>query len=148
MGEIVATDETVTARALERVESAITDGTVGEPHRRTRVELLSYPDARGWYRSSTSTSAPGRRTAEAEAADDQFTENCDDDRAEIDSARDTGPNRTLGEFDLQALSATLATGTASRLARISTWRPTSGAFLTAGQRPLTDERGLESPPRN
>ncbi|MBX0322635.1 DNA primase regulatory subunit PriL [Halomicroarcula sp. F13] len=46
LGEVVATDEAVTQRALERVEHAITDGTVGEPHRRTRVELLSYPVAR------------------------------------------------------------------------------------------------------
>jgi len=46
LGEVVATDDAVTQRALERVEHAITDGTVGEPHRRTRVELLSYPVAR------------------------------------------------------------------------------------------------------
>ncbi|WP_254279600.1 DNA primase regulatory subunit PriL [Haloarcula marina] len=46
LGEVVATEEAVTGRALERVKSAITEGTVGEPHRRTRVELLSYPVAR------------------------------------------------------------------------------------------------------
>ncbi|MFC6863466.1 DNA primase regulatory subunit PriL [Halomicroarcula sp. GCM10025817] len=46
LGEVVATDEAVTQRAVERVEHAITDGTVGDPHRRTRVELLSYPVAR------------------------------------------------------------------------------------------------------
>ena len=46
LGEVVATDDAVTERALSRVEHAITDGTVGEPHRRTRVELLSYPVAR------------------------------------------------------------------------------------------------------
>jgi len=46
LGEVVATDDAVTERAVERVEHAITDGTVGEPHRRTRVELLSYPVAR------------------------------------------------------------------------------------------------------
>jgi len=46
LAEVVATDEAVTERAVERVEHAITDGTVGEPHRRTRVELLSYPVAR------------------------------------------------------------------------------------------------------
>jgi len=46
LAEVVATDEVVTERAVERVEHAIADGTVGEPHRRTRVELLSYPVAR------------------------------------------------------------------------------------------------------
>jgi DNA primase large subunit len=46
LGEVVATDETVVERALERIEWAITDGSIGEPHRRTRVELLSYPVAR------------------------------------------------------------------------------------------------------
>jgi len=44
--EVVATNDAVTGRALDRVESAITEGRVGEPHRRTRVELLSYPVAR------------------------------------------------------------------------------------------------------
>jgi DNA primase large subunit len=46
LAELVATDEAVVERGLERVEWAITEGTIGEPHRRTRVELLSYPVAR------------------------------------------------------------------------------------------------------
>jgi DNA primase large subunit len=39
-------DEQVLNRATERTERALTDGTVGDPHRATRVELLSYPLAR------------------------------------------------------------------------------------------------------
>jgi len=46
LAALIAEDETVVARGVERVEWAITEGTVGEPHRRTRVELLSYPVAR------------------------------------------------------------------------------------------------------
>jgi len=46
LAQVVASDESVVARGLERVEWALTEGEVGEPHRRTRVELLSYPVAR------------------------------------------------------------------------------------------------------
>jgi DNA primase large subunit len=44
--EIVRTEDAVVERAVERIEGALEDGTVGEPHRRSRVELLSYPVAR------------------------------------------------------------------------------------------------------
>ena len=43
---VVAHEQAVVDRALARIEGALEDGTVGEPHRRTRVELLSYPVAR------------------------------------------------------------------------------------------------------
>jgi DNA primase large subunit len=43
---VVEREQPVVDRALERVERALDDGEVGEPHRRTRVELLSYPVAR------------------------------------------------------------------------------------------------------
>ena len=46
LASVVATEQRVVDRALARVEYAIEEGTVGEPHRRTRVELLSYPLAR------------------------------------------------------------------------------------------------------
>ncbi len=46
LAEIVRTDDVVVERALGRIEGALEDGVVGEPHRRTRVELLSYPVAR------------------------------------------------------------------------------------------------------
>jgi len=75
LGEVVATDDAVTERALERVEHAITDGTVGEPHRRTRVELLSYPVARVLV-SLVDTHICTRKYAQAEAetAHDRFSE--------------------------------------------------------------------------
>ena len=102
LGEIVATDETVTARALERVESAITDGTVGEPHRRTRVELLSYPVARVLV-SLVDVHICTRKyaQAEAEAAYDRFTEEFAT-TTELKSTQRETLDRTelLGEFDL------------------------------------------------
>jgi len=66
LGAVVATDEVVTQRAVERVEHAITDGSVGEPHRRTRVELLSYPVARVLV-SMVDTHVCTRKYAQAEA---------------------------------------------------------------------------------
>ena len=47
LAELVRRDESAAVdRAVERVEAALSEGTVGEPHRRPRVELLSYPIAR------------------------------------------------------------------------------------------------------
>lgn len=46
LGDVVADEPAVVERASERVEGAITDGEVGDAHRRPRVELLSYPIAR------------------------------------------------------------------------------------------------------
>ncbi|WP_136717638.1 DNA primase regulatory subunit PriL [Halorientalis salina] len=46
LATLVATEDEIVERGLERIEWAITEGTVGEQHRRTRVELLSYPVAR------------------------------------------------------------------------------------------------------
>ncbi|MDL5363527.1 DNA primase regulatory subunit PriL [Halalkalicoccus sp. NIPERK01] len=39
-------EEAVVARATERVTGALCEGSIGDPHRSTRVELLSYPVAR------------------------------------------------------------------------------------------------------
>jgi DNA primase large subunit len=46
LATVVAEETVVVERGLERVERAVTDGVVGDPHRRARVELLSYPVAR------------------------------------------------------------------------------------------------------
>ena len=46
LADLVAVGGQPVERGLDRVESAITDGTVGDPHRTPRVELLSYPVAR------------------------------------------------------------------------------------------------------
>ena len=43
---IARDEERMVERATERVECALSDGTIGDPRRSTRVELLSYPLAR------------------------------------------------------------------------------------------------------
>jgi DNA primase large subunit len=102
LARVVATDETVVARGLERVESALTDGTVGDPHRRPRVELLSYPVARVLV-SLVDERILTRKHAHAEAATayDRFTEELAA-TAEYRSTRDrrlTLPD-LFAEFDL------------------------------------------------
>ncbi|WP_276273319.1 DNA primase regulatory subunit PriL [Haloarcula litorea] len=102
LGEVVATEEAVTQRALERVEHAITDGSVGQPHRRTRVELLSYPVARVLV-SLVDEHVCTRKYAQAEAetARERFTE----EFAATTEFKSTSTERVelrdlLSEFDL------------------------------------------------
>ena len=73
--EVVASNDDVVERATERVEWAITDGTVGESHARPRVELLSYPVARVLV-SLVDETICTRKYARAEAAtaQERFTE--------------------------------------------------------------------------
>lgn len=44
--EVVTHDDQVVERAMDRIERTLDEGIVGEQHRRTRVEVLSYPVAR------------------------------------------------------------------------------------------------------
>lgn len=46
LGTLIRDDEAVVERAEKRVMTALNEGAVGDPHRSTRVELLSYPVAR------------------------------------------------------------------------------------------------------
>jgi len=73
--EVVASNDDVVERATERVEWAITDGTVGESHARPRVELLSYPVARVLV-SLVDETICTRKYARAEAAtaQERFTD--------------------------------------------------------------------------
>jgi DNA primase large subunit len=102
LGEVVATDEAVTERALERVEHAITDGTVGEPRRRTRVELLSYPVARVLV-SMVDQHICTRKYAQAEAntAYDRFSEEFETTTEfKSTSTERVRLDQLLAEFDL------------------------------------------------
>ena len=102
LGEVVATDEAVTQRAVERVEHAITDGTVGEPHRRTRVELLSYPVARVLV-SLVDTHVCTRKYAQAEAetAHERFSaEFAATTEFKSTSSERVSLSQLLSEFDL------------------------------------------------
>jgi len=102
LAAVIADDEAVVERGRERVEWAITEGTVGDPHRRTRVELLSYPVARVLV-SLVDQHVLTRKYAQAEAetAHERFTEELAAE-AEFKSA---GGDRLsmralLSEFDL------------------------------------------------
>jgi DNA primase large subunit len=102
-------------RAVERVEASLTGGTVGDPHRSTRTELLSYPVARVLvslldrqalvrrYAAAEARTAHERFEAELTGADDLASTS--DNRltmrallAEFDLAGDV--HGTTGEFDL------------------------------------------------
>ncbi|MFB6224476.1 MAG: DNA primase regulatory subunit PriL [Haloarcula sp.] len=128
LGEVVATGEAVTERALERVESAISDGTVGDPHRRTRVELLSYPVARVLV-SLVDVHICTQKYAQAEAATahERFTEEFAT-TTELKSMQSERLDRDelLSEFDLvDAVQST-----------VDGYRIEVGAYLdlAAGQR--------------
>jgi DNA primase large subunit len=89
-------------RALERVELALEEGSVGDPHRRPRVELLSYPVARVLV-SLVDEHVLTRKyaRAEAETAHERFTADFTTD-TELRSTADTSIDRAdlLAEFDL------------------------------------------------
>jgi DNA primase large subunit len=46
LAAVVASEPAVVERAVGRIEGSLSGGTIGQPHQRTRVELLSYPVAR------------------------------------------------------------------------------------------------------
>ena len=99
---VVLEDPAVVQRATERVRRSITDGDVGPPHRRTRVELLSYPVARVLV-SLVDAHILLRKYARAEAASayDRFTEELADstELRSVDGDR-LSLSALLEEFDL------------------------------------------------
>ncbi|SDJ63660.1 DNA primase large subunit [Halovenus aranensis] len=101
--EIVQTDETVVERAIERIETALDEGVVGEPHRRDRVELLSYPVARVIV-SLVDEHALTRKYANAEARTAQ--ERLEYDRTQSVELKSTQREQLtvetlLSEFDIE-----------------------------------------------
>ncbi|EMA39040.1 DNA primase regulatory subunit PriL [Halococcus hamelinensis] len=96
----LADEERVVARATERVERALTDGDIGEPHRDVRTELLSYPLARVLV-SLVDEHILTRRYArsEAGAAHERFTAA---EGSKLKSAREQPltADDLLAEFDL------------------------------------------------
>jgi len=75
LAAVVATEQAVVTRGFERVATALAEGSVGDPHRRPRVELLSYPVARVLV-SLVDERVLTRKYARAEAATahERFTE--------------------------------------------------------------------------
>ncbi|MFT4958528.1 MAG: DNA primase large subunit, partial [Halobacteriales archaeon] len=105
----------VVERARERVVNALTSGTTGDPHRNTRVELLSYPVARVLV-SLVDEGAMASLYARAEAADGANRLRSDvEDSTELRSTDDNRMtiDRLLREFDLTG--ATIETVDGHRL---------------------------------
>ncbi|OAQ52978.1 DNA primase large subunit [Natrinema mahii] len=103
LATVVEGDEAVVDRARQRVSTAIESGETGEPHRDTRIELLSYPVARVLV-SMVDERVLVRKYARAEAATayDRFTEDMAD-TTELKSVESTGLDlgALLAEFDLR-----------------------------------------------
>jgi DNA primase large subunit len=103
LAELVLREESAAVdRAIERVETALSDGTVGLPHRRTRVELLSYPIARVLV-SLVDDRMLIRKYAHAEAtaARERFEADLDaDSELKSTSSGRMTVDRLLAEFDL------------------------------------------------
>jgi DNA primase large subunit len=102
LAAVVAEEDRVVRRAVERVEGALDGGTVGDQHRRPRVELLSYPVARVLV-SLVDQHVLTRKYASAEArtAHDRFTADFRSDGG-LKSTADAGVSRAelLREFDI------------------------------------------------
>jgi DNA primase large subunit len=102
LAALVAEGGPAVERGVERVEYALEEGTVGDPHRRARVELLSYPVARVLV-SLVDEHVLTRKYARAEArtAHERFTADFTTE-TELRSTADTSLTRAdlLAEFDL------------------------------------------------
>ncbi|APW96943.1 DNA primase [Halobiforma lacisalsi AJ5] len=104
LATVVERDRAVVERATQRVITALEDGEVGDAHRDTRTELLSYPVARVLV-SMVDERVLVRKYARAEAATayERFTEDMAD-TTELKSVESTGLDleELLDEFDLAA----------------------------------------------
>jgi len=105
LADVVASDDEVVQRALDRVTSALEDRTIGERARSDRVELLSYPVSRVLV-SVVNENVLVRRYAQAEAAAaaEKFGVDFTDD-TELQSVGDRGTvdrDDVLREFDLES----------------------------------------------
>ena len=153
LARVVAEEPRVVERGLERVESALFDGTVGEVHHRPRVELLSYPVARVMV-SLVDEHVLVRRYARGEAATahERFAAALEAD-TELKSAEGERLTREelLREFDLAgAVRADgegylMAVGTYLELAADQwgdKWRLVNRE-LTGGEVPVTEAELLE-----
>ncbi len=150
---VVAREQPVVQRAMDRLEGALYDGTVGDVHRRPRVELLSYPVARVLV-SLVDEHVLTRKYARAEAqtAYDRFTEElATDDPLQSTDTEHLTLDALLQEFDLaRAARETpegyrVAVGTYLEHAadqRDDEWRLVN-RDLQDGEVPLSEEELLE-----
>jgi len=124
LGAVVDRGGPPVERGIERVERAVSDGVVGEPRRRPRTELLSYPIARVLV-SLVDEPALIRRYARAEAATahERFVESFESG-SELKSTRGSRLSLSdlLAEFDLAGSVRPADEG----------YRVTVGAYLDLG----------------
>jgi DNA primase large subunit len=102
LAAVVADEQQVVQRALARVEGALQAGAVGDPHRRPRVELLSYPVARVLV-SLVDEHVLTRKYARAEAATahERFTDAVHEDTELKSTQTETlSLEALLREFDI------------------------------------------------
>jgi DNA primase large subunit len=128
-----ARDEAVAGRALSRVESALAENTVGEPERRTRTELLSYPIARVLVSLVDQPVLIHRYArAEADAACERFV--ADLDRRELKSAPDSklALDDLLREFDLDGAVRKGNEGNTATATRSGSSDPSTGGDSSDG----------------
>jgi DNA primase large subunit len=102
LATVAAEGGPIVERALERIQLAIEDGSVGEP-RRPRIELLSYPVARVLVSLVDQPGLVHRYArAEADAARERFVDDIDADDALRSVARERlDLEALLAEFDLE-----------------------------------------------
>ncbi|MFW5955873.1 MAG: DNA primase regulatory subunit PriL [Halorhabdus sp.] len=107
-------------RGRERVVSALFEGSVGAPHRRPRVELLSYPVARVLV-SLVDQPALTHRYARAEAATahERFQEDLSATRFRSTDGHHLDLGALLSEFDLRAAVEPVETATLEDADRFS-----------------------------
>lgn len=151
--ELVTEDDSaVVARALDRVQSALSDGEIGAPHRSHRVELLSYPVARvlvSLVDEPVLTETYAR--AEAAAAHERYLDDFDSStQLKSTSAERLSLSDLLREFDLHAAVTEREAGYRIDVGRYlelasdltdDDWRLTSRA-LADGQVPIAREELL------
>ena len=109
--QVVMTEQAVVSRALERIELALDEGVVGDQHRRTRVELLSYPVARVLV-SLVDVHILTRKYARAEAETAYQRFQRDRQASELKSRRRKRLSlpELLAEFDLSGAVTEMADG--------------------------------------
>ncbi|MEF8826075.1 MAG: DNA primase regulatory subunit PriL [Halapricum sp.] len=133
LASVVQRSDPAVNRGLARVEAALEEGTVGTPHRQTRVELLSYPVARVLV--STIDEAVLTRSyarAEAASAHERFTEElASTTELKSTSSESLTLRDLLAEFDLLAH----VSPEGGPLAEADRYRVEVGAYLelAAGQ---------------
>ncbi|MFC6905665.1 DNA primase regulatory subunit PriL [Halalkalicoccus tibetensis] len=102
LAELIRENDAVVSRASERVTGALQEGSIGNAHRNTRVELLSYPVARvlvSLVDERVCTRKYAR--AEAERAISQFGAGETSSRLKSDRTERLGLSELLAEFDLE-----------------------------------------------